>query len=845
MPAAARSQALGNAGTVEGVAADPSGAAIQKAEIRIHDPITGYSQSSISGNDASFQLVNIPPNQYHLEIRAPGFAVYSQDVTIRNSLPLQVRATPAVAGSNTTVNVEAAAEALEIDPSAHVDAHRGQLAKIPALDPGAGLSQAIVYSTGGVAADGNGFFHPLGDHVQVGFVIDGQPISDQQSKVFSTQLPVSAVQSMDLTTGSPNAEFGDKTSLVAQVTTRSGLGVGRWFGNVDASYGSFGTAGGSVALGYGTSKVGNLLALDGVRSGRVLDTPEFTAFHDIGTNQTIFDRFDFQPIGRDALHLNLFAARNWIQIPDDYDQLSPVQDQRQRVLTWNIAPGYQHTFSANALLTINSYVRKDQFNYYPSRDVFADLPATQGQQRQFLNWVVRADISTLFRNHNLKYGIDLKQTRLLENFQFGVTDPAFNSPCVDSGGNPIPDTSLTNPARCAAAGFEPNTADSPDVSAVPFSPGLLPFDLTRGGNPLFYHSTANINQFAGYFQDAITAGPFLSNVGFRLERYNGLVSKTGPQPTVLRVAYARALNVNLLLSSSTGLGGLAQNVFGSVGVPISPGNRNQFNAGLRQAIGRFLLIDADYFWKYTHNAYDFNVLLNTTITFPIAWHNSKLDGITGRVSTTNIRRFQAYWTFGHTWARYFPPENGGLIFRGALPAGGVFRMDHDQVFQSTMIFRYQRQHSGEWVALICQYDNGLIVSGIPDAGSALTILTPNQQVSVGVARNGVFATVANPLSPSNGPKGPVTSKLITLPQGGFNGIPSQDHNPDRVTPRHILNPDIGTGNLWHSEDSHPFVASVQIDNLTNQVALNNFLSTFSGTHFLLQRTVVARFGFVL
>ncbi len=61
--------------------------------------------------------------------------------------------------------------------------------KLPSFDPGGGLSEAITYSTGGVAADANGFFHPLGDHAQVSFVIDGQPISDQQSKVFSTQLP--------------------------------------------------------------------------------------------------------------------------------------------------------------------------------------------------------------------------------------------------------------------------------------------------------------------------------------------------------------------------------------------------------------------------------------------------------------------------------------------------------------------------------------------------------------------------------------------------------------------------------------------------------------------------------
>src|SRR5439155_2361968 len=97
-------------------------------------------------------------------------------------------------------------------------------------------------------------------------------------------------------------------------TTRSGLGAKRMFGNLGATYGAFGTAGGNAGLGFGNEKVGNFLAVDGIRSGRFLDAPEFTPFHDKGNNQTIFDRFDYQPDGKDVLHLNLFAARNWTQI---------------------------------------------------------------------------------------------------------------------------------------------------------------------------------------------------------------------------------------------------------------------------------------------------------------------------------------------------------------------------------------------------------------------------------------------------------------------------------------------------------------------------------------------------
>ena len=856
-------QSLGNAGTLTGTVLDPSGSAVPKAVVSIHNTATSYSQSAISDADGSFRLVNLPPNPYRLEVKAAGFATYSQDVDIRNSLPVQLKATLALAGSTTSVTVEAAAEALENDPSAHVDVDRSLILKMPSFDPSGGLSQAITFSTGGVVADGNGLFHPLGDHSQTSFVIDGQPISDQQSKIFSTQLPTSAIQSMEVVTGTPSAEFGDKTSLIAQITTRSGLGAARTFGSIETNYGSFGTTGGSVSLGFGTPKFGNFIALEGVRSGRYLDTPEFRPFHDIGNGETIFDRLDYQPGGKDVFHLNLFTARNWIQIPNDYDQVG--QDQHQRVLTWNIAPGYQHTVNAHTLLTVNPYIRKDQFNYYPSRDPFADFPATQRSSRQLLNYGVKADVVTTRGRNSLKYGVDLKQTRLLENFGFGVTDPGFNDPCINADGTPAGDTNLTNASQCAAAGFEPNTADNPDLVGNPFSPGLLPFDLSRGGSLLNIHAAANINQYAVYAQDEITAGNFHFNIGFRLDRYSGLTSKTEPEPragisynlkktgTVFRIAYARTLetpfNENLLLSSATGLGGLAQSIFGAVGVAIQPGFRNQFNAGFQQAIGKFLLIDADYFWKYTHGAFDYNVLLNTTITFPIEWHNSKLDGITGRVSTTNLKGLQAFWTFGHTRARYFPPETGGLVFQGAPLVGGVFRIDHDQAFQSTLNLRYQRPHNGEWVALNYRYDSGLVVSGVPDAGTALA-LTPNQQVSIGLACNGVFATVVNPLMDCVGPggkQGSVTSKLLVLPQGGYGNFPSEennDHNPNRVKPRNLFNLALGTDNLLHGEGRRRYTASLEVTNLTNKVALYNFLSTFSGTHFMEPRTVIARVGLV-
>jgi hypothetical protein len=831
-----------NSGTVTGQVADPSGAVIAGATVRLTNAVTGYEQSAVADSNGAFRFNSVPVNKYHLMISAPGFTSAQQDVDVRNSVPVVANVALNIAGSTESVTVQASAASVETDTAAHQDVDQSAFSKLPVSSPGAGLSDAITFSTGAVSQDANGFFHPQGDHAQTTFVIDGQPVSDQQSKLFSTQIPLNALQGMELITGSPEAQYGDKTSLVVNATTRSGLGATKPFGSVDSSWGSFGTWSGSATIGFGTPNYGNFLALNGARSGRFLDTPEFLPIHDIGNNGSIFDRFDWQPGPQDIVHLDLFAARNWFQVPNSYDQLT--QDQKQRVLSWSIAPGYQHTFNAHTLLTVNAFARRDQLNYYASRDTFEDTPVTASQNRVLLNYGVKTDLSISHGHHDIKIGTQIQQTRLLENFQFAVTNANYNPVCLDTAGNPLGLPGVTDPDDCAGAvsGAVPNPG---------LLPGIVPYDLTRGGSPFSFHATHNINEYAFFIQDTITLGRLTLDVGLRDDQYNGLTSANGVQPrlglsyllptkTVLRAAYARTFetpfNENLILSSAAGTGGLAENLFGSVSNPIRPGNRNDFDAGLQQGIGKWLIIDADYFWKYTHNAYDFAVLFNTPITFPISWNNSKVDGVSGRISTINLHGFQAYFTLGHTRARYFPPESGGLIALGGIPSG-VFRIDHDQAYQQNVNLRYQRGKNEEWIDFTWRYDSGLVVSGVPDVAAALA-LRASQQVDIGFACAGVPATFEAPIR--NCP-GIGTSTLLTLPQ---TGAENDDHNPDRVKQRSLFDIAVGTDNLFHKESGPRWTLRFTVENVTNKVALYNFLSTFSGTHFIQPRSYQATAGYV-
>ena len=825
------SQATGAGGTIQGVVTDPSGAPVPNAQVVLTNEIGRYNQAVKSASDGSFRLANVPNNTYQLQITSPGLQTFQQSVDVRTQVPIQIKAALSLASSTETVTVTASAAAIENVPAPHTDVSQNMLADLPVASTGQGLSDAITLSSGGVVADSNGFFHPQGDHAETTYVVDGQPISDQQNKTFGTQLPPNAFQSLELITSSPNAEYGDKTGLVVNAQTRSGLGQ-RPTASLDTYYGSFGTFGEDATFGIGGSNWGNFFVADSSRSGRFLDSPEFSPIHDVGNTETIFDRVDYQPGGHDSFHVDMSGARNWFQVPNTYDQIS--QDQRQQATTLSFGMGYQHTFSPETLLTITPFFRQDHVQYYPSRDPFDDTPATVNEDRHLTNWGTRADVSYANGMNNVKVGVQLVQTRLNENFGLGLTDPTFNPVCLTSGGAPVTAPNITNASACAGSGYVAN----PNLS-----PGLVPYDLSRNGSLLHFRGAANIDQQAVYLQDTFTIKNLTITPGIRYDNYSGITSDHAFQPriglsylikptkTVIRASYDRTLetpyNENLLLSSTTGAGGLGSNLGGFGSQALKPGSRSSYDAGFEQAAGKNIQISADYFWKYTDNAFDFDALFNTPITFPIEWRKSKIDGVSARVSTKNLHGFQAYMTLGHTRARFFGPENGGLIFNSPLNVG-AFRIDHDQAFQQTSFFRYQYKKEGPWVAFTWRFDSGGVAGSVTDLADALA-LTADQQAAIGFSCGSQIASLGHPITSCSGN---YNTTRITIPAPGTY---NPDRNPPRVAERNLFDASVGEDNLFHKDRFKTSLKFTAV-NITNQASLYNFLSTFSGTHWVTPRS---------
>jgi hypothetical protein len=865
----------------------------------------------------NFSFVNVPYNPYHLSVEATGFSPYAQDVDVRSSVTLNLKVSLSLAGQTSNLTVEATGgDLIETESTAHTDVDRELFDKLPLESASSSLSSLVTLAAPGIAADSNGLFHGMGDHAENSFSVDGQPITDQQSKVFSNQVPVDSIESIEVIQGAPPAEYGGKTSLIINVTTRSGQGVTTPHGSVYAGYGAFGTANGEFDFSYGGAKWGNFITASGLNTGRFLDGPEFTVLHDKGNQQNAFDRADFQLSNADAIHLNFGYTRSWFQNPNSFDQhyhpcavgvtncnaagtpagtpagtftVNPITgnplgttDQRSQIKTFNIAPTWTHLFGSAAVLTFGGFVRRDHYNYYPSADPFADFsPDLQSvsivQDRLLTNAGVRANISYVKGVHNLKAGVTYEHTFLTEDEHLGVVDPGyvsgtapFQGPVCASEGNP----------GCTAA----HAFDLTNTTANP------------AGNLFHFHGHTDIKETALFVQDTITKGSWSFNLGIRGDFYNGISKGRQAEPrlgiaynikptnTVLKIAYARTLespfNENLIIAS-TGCGNpvLAELVpvppsfcgQGNEG-PIVPGFRNEFHVGIQQAFGKHLVVDGEYIWKYTHNGYDFGIIAATPIAYPIMWQRSKIPGYTVRANVPDWHGFTAIVVLSGVAARFFLPQVAGIPV--IAPAPAVFRIDHDEKFNQTTHLQYQLWKTGPWLGFNWRYDSGLVSGAIPcfgltatcsastpfvDGGAnaslstgqiALTnnitggLLTADQVFQAGFTCNGTLiapnplaTATANPLPPC--PKAAFGSVSIQVPAPGTE---NDDHNPGRIARRSLFDVAVGDDNIFHG-DRFKWSARVTVINVANKVALYNWLSTFSGTHYVTPRTVTGEIGF--
>ncbi|MCC6857865.1 MAG: TonB-dependent receptor [Bryobacterales bacterium] len=767
-------------GTVTGSVTDPNGAAIVGARIRIENPLTGFERELLSEADGSFSIVNLAFANYVVQIEAPGFVPARKEISLRTNVPLTMVVSLRIAENIQSVEVRAFDIGALVQPEAtgtQTALDASTIGKFPTQAGSRGLESVLV-SLPGFAMNANGAIHPRGAHNQMTYVIDGMPISDQLTGAFANSVDPSIIENIDLFTGNVPAEYGNKVSGVANITTRSGLGSGRKFSaSTQVGAAGFDTLTQLTQIAGGTDRFGYFVSANAVKTHRYLDQVSLDNLHNGGNSERMFSRFDINLGPRDLLRANLMAGRSSFELANLRSQQAAGQDQRQVLRDFSASLGWVHTLSPRATLDSTASYRTTVAQLFPSA---GDTPVTAAQARHLSNISLAGRFNFVSGPHTVRAGGDYLHFPVSENFSFGITDPSFNRP-----------------------------------GAPGFIPTLLAHDLSRGGRLFHFSGRDSGNMYTGFAQDMLKWSRFTLSLGLRYDAYRFLVHGRQLQPrvglayhitetgTVLRASYNRTYqtppNENLLLSNSDASSVLVppdvRETLGGALIRIRPERQNVYEAGLQQSVAGRASISAAYYHKDSRDMQDNDNFFNTGIIFPTALQRSRVNGAEMRAVAPVWKGLSGTLSMTHYHAVVTPPFTGGLFLGSAaidLLSSGPFVIDHDQTLGMHGMVQYNWK-KGFWTTWSIRHDSGLV---------------SNPSDPVEVARNPDYADL--------------------LPYVNLTS------NPPRVNPRTVY--DFAVGYEATREGRKRWDAQFNLFNLTNQTALFNFQSIFVGTRLIEPRS---------
>jgi hypothetical protein len=691
------------AGSIHGHVLDPDGGAVPGATLLLRNDITGFRAEATSDASGAYRFLNVPYNPYEIHVEIQGFNRVHRAIDVESPAPLNVEIQLKLAAVTeaVTVTAEPTAGQLETHSSmSHVDIDKSYIARAPAVLASRAMEELIT-ATPGFAKDENGRYHFQGFHSQGEFVIDGQTISDQTGITFSNSIDPGIAQSMEVVYGDVPAEYGEKVGTVVNLATKSGLGT-PFHGEIYGGAARFSTYEGGLALGGGSRNLAAFGSLNGSWSDRFLDPVSFDSLHNTGDTQRAFLRLDYSSDDlRNQVRLTALLGRTNRDVTNTFTQQQAGQDQRVKSRDQNYNLGWTHLFSTTATLEANAFGRTSHFELLPSA---GDTPVTALSDRSLDNYGLNAAVNWVpSPHHEVKLGGVVKRFPIDETFSFGITDPGFNDPEADD-----------------------------------YNPDLAPYDLTRGGQPLFFHDTRTGTYVAGFVQDNVRYGGLTANLGLRYDHNNLPTAEDQLQPriglayyiqgsgTVLRASYNRLFITpeyeNILFGSSE----LAASVVPPEvkesralggGVLLNRSERqNAYTAGVQQAVGPRLRLDADVWWRRATYPGDQDQFLNTGIVFPITFSEGRHNGWDVRLDLAPTHGLRGFVSLGHVHAVYVPPPVGGLFLDVEsidVITGGPFLIDHDQKLQAQGQLFWDVGGSGAWLGANVRYDSGLVTDADP------------------------------------------------------------------------------------------------------------------------------------
>lgn len=730
---------------------DPAGAPVDAAGV-LASQATQVKQIFTTDRDGRYVAKNLPFGMYRLQLERVNFSPFSALVEIRSELPLALKAVLRIAPLSIEVVVA--------DADTLIDPHRTgtvyfvgpeALRDRKSSAPGRSVLE-LVDSQPGFLLEANGVLHPRGSEYGVQYVVNGIPVTDNRSPAFAPELEADDLQYMNVMTSNYPAEYGRKLGGIVEVVTERDARPG-FHGKAVATGGSFSTASGYLLAQYGMGRNALGVSTEWAHTGRYLDPPVEENVTNKGSNAGLTARFERDISDRDRLRFYVHKKRTDFLVPDERLQQAAGQRQDRNNEETMGQVSYQRILSPAVLANVRGMVRDLSANLWSNP---LSTPIQAAQQRGLREGYVNASVSAHVSRHELKAGGEASFSALNEQFAYTIVAYRLNGQRI----------------------FDRDT------------PRTFEFRARR-----------RASEQGMFFQDLIRAGRFTVSAGLRGDRYRLLVHEAAWSPRlglawsvpslglVLRGSYDRAFQTppieNLLLSSSEEVRQFNDK---PVFRPLQPSRGNFYEVGLAQTFFAKLRWTAIYFRRDFSNFNDDSLLLNTGISFPIAFRSAHIYGFESKVELPRWGPLSAFLSYSNLVGKARLPISGGLFLEDnaaeLLRSNEQFPITQDQRNTARARVRYQVRPRA-WMAL-----GGSYGSGLPIEVESINRATLNQQYGARILNR------------------------VNLERG-------------RVRPSFALDWSGGVDFWKHENRSMRVQADVQ--NLTDRLNVINFTGLFSGT----------------
>lgn len=736
---------------------DPQGAAVSPSGELVSEA-NRFRRTFVAGPDGHYVAQDVPFGVYRLSLDATGFAPWSELVEIQSEVPVHVSVVLGVAPLTTQVRVNDSATL--VDPyrtGALYTVGRQAIGEQSAAQPGRDLLDLVADQPGWLL-EANGVLHPRGSEYDVQFVVDGLPMTQNRSPAFAPSFDAEDVESLRVITANYPAEYGRKLGGIVEVTTQKDVPAGL-HGQLDAQGGSFSTVNGSAAISFVQGKNWFSASGEGFHTARYLDPPVLQNFTNRGNAGGFSASYERDFSGGDRLRITM--TRNTVRYLVPNELVQQIAAQRQDIANTETSGQiyFQHPLSRNLFLRISGSVRDSRATLRSNPQA---TPVIVSQDRGYREGYLRADLAGHRGQHDWKTGVDGIFSPVHEALQYAITNP--------------------NP-------FDPGTQRE-------FRFAVRHWDVEP----------------SAYVQDQVRLGHWNVSAGLRFDHYGFVVHESAWSPRVgvsrfvpalnllLRASYDRVFQTpaveNLLLASSSQLDAISPAV---LRLPVRSARANFYEGGVTKAFFGKLRLDATVFRRDFHNYSDDDVLLDTGVSFPIAFAKARIIGEEVRVEVPQWGHFSGYLSYANQSGIAQGPITGGL-FLGSEAANlltdtSKFAVTQDQ--RNTLHGRVRFQASRRtWLAMGAQYGSGLPA----DTGGADQTFLLAQY-------------------------GPAILNQVNLGRG-------------RVRPNFSMDAAAGA-EIYHKEQRSA-VVQLQVANLADRLNMINFASLFSGTAVAAPRSVSAK-----